>query len=97
MTFEFISIEPSWKKDKKLVAIFFNHNTQREKYVHFGARGMSDFTIHKDPARKELYLARHRSREDWMNPMTAGSLSRWILWNKPTLKQSIQDYKKRFT
>jgi len=23
-------------------------------------------------------------------------LSRWILWNKPTLKASISDFKKRF-
>ena len=28
--------------------------------------------------------------------MTAGSLSRYILWNKPTLKGSISDYRKRF-
>ena len=26
--------------------------------------------------------------------MSAGALSRWILWNKPTLKASIDDYKK---
>jgi len=23
-------------------------------------------------------------------------LARWILWNKPTIKESIKDYKKRF-
>jgi hypothetical protein len=67
-----------------------------EKIVSFGAAGMSDFTKHKDEERKELYLARHKKNEDWEKPMTPGSLSRYILWNKPTLKASIADYKKRF-
>jgi len=41
-------------------------------------------------------MNRHRTRENWNNPMSAGSLSRWILWNKPTLKASISDYKRKF-
>ena len=57
---------------------------------------MSDYTKHKDKARKQRYMNRHKSREDWSKPMSAGSLSRYILWNKPTLKASISDYKKRF-
>ena len=69
---------------------------QAQETTHFGSTGMSDFTIHKDPKRKERYLDRHRKREDWNAYMTAGALSRWILWNKPTLKASIADYKKRF-
>ena len=32
----------------------------RGKTVHFGSRGMSDFTIHKDPVRRARYRARHR-------------------------------------
>jgi hypothetical protein len=30
------------------------------------------------------------------NPMRAGYLSLYILWNLPSLKASIEDYKKRF-
>lgn len=46
---------------------------------------MSDFTLNKDPKRKLNYLARHdNKRENWgeINP---GALSRFLLWNKPTL------------
>jgi hypothetical protein len=68
----------------------------KEVVVSFGAKGMSDFTKHKDPERKNLYLVRHKKNEDWTDPLTAGALSRWILWNKPTLKASIDDFKKRF-
>jgi hypothetical protein len=28
--------------------------------------------------------------------MTAGALSRWILWNEPTLEDSFKDYLQRF-
>jgi hypothetical protein len=28
--------------------------------------------------------------------MTAGTLALYILWNKPTIKESIKDYKKKF-
>ena len=57
---------------------------------------MSDYTIHKDKKRKERYMKRHKVNENWNDPTTAGSLSRYILWNKPTLKASIEDYRKRF-
>jgi hypothetical protein len=42
------------------------------------------------------YVARHKAREDFNDYMTAGSLSYWILWNKPTLTASIEDYLNRF-
>lgn len=91
-----VEIKPSTNKNKKYMAIFFDDNNKRIKTIHFGAKGMSDFTIHKDKERKERYLKRHQKRENWNDPKTAGALSRWILWNKPTLKGSIRDYKKRF-
>lgn len=91
-----VEIKPSTNKNKKYMAIFFDDNNKRIKTTHFGSKGMSDFTINKDKERKERYLKRHQKRENWDAPMTAGALSRWILWNKPTLKGSIRDYKKRF-
>lgn len=77
------------------MAIFYQDG-KKIKTTHFGAAGMSDYTKHKDKSRKKRYMNRHRTRENWNNPMTAGALSRWILWNKPTLKASIDDYKKKF-
>jgi len=91
-----VEIKPSTQKTKKLMAIFYDDNGKKIKTTHFGSAGMSDYTIHKDKERKERYLDRHRKRENWNDYMSAGSLSRWILWNKPTLKASIADYKKRF-
>jgi cation diffusion facilitator CzcD-associated flavoprotein CzcO len=92
----FVEIKPSTTKAKKLMAIFYDEKKKKIKTVHFGQKGFSDFPSHKDKSRKERYLTRHEKRENWNDYMTAGSLSRWILWNKPTLKASISDYKKRF-
>ena len=93
-----VVISDSPKKDKKLVAVFTDTQKGKttKKTIHFGSAGMSDYTINKDPKRKERYLKRHMKRENWNNPQSAGALSRWILWNKPSLNDSIKDFKKRF-
>jgi len=101
-----VEIKKSTKPNKKLMAVFCEceckgekskcGKSKRTKTVHFGSAGMSDYTIHKDPERKQRYIKRHQARENWNDYKTAGALSRWILWNKPTLKGSITDYKKKF-
>ena len=65
------------------------------KTVHFGAAGYEDFTTHGDENRKKRYLARHK-HEEWGRDgvHTAGFWARWILWNKPTIQQSVQDINK---
>lgn len=65
-------------------------------YVDFGARGYSDYTKHKDPVRKQRYITRHKSRENWSNAKTAGFWSRWLLWEKPTLTQAKNFIKRKF-
>lgn len=68
------------------------------KKIHFGQEGASDFTKHKDVKRKQRYINRHEKRENWKKSgiQTAGFWSRWILWNKPTLRGSINDVNKKF-
>ena len=63
--------------------------------VRFGDSTYEDYNIHKDKARKALYLARH-DKEDWEDLGKAGTWSRWLLWNKPTLRGSMRDMEKRF-
>lgn len=91
------AIKPSWIRGKKYAALFENTKTGRPKTVHFGASGYEDYPTHQDPERKKRYLERHgRGRENWSDPTTPGALSRWILWNKPTLEASIRDFTRRF-
>jgi hypothetical protein len=84
-----VVISKSAKTDKRLKANFGN------KTVHFGARGGSAFIDHKDQKTKANWEARHRVRERWKDYDSAGSLSKHILWNKPTLQASVTDLNKR--
>lgn len=61
----------------------------------FGAAGMSDYTIHKDKERRERYISRHKKDLRTNDPMKPGYLSMYILWNKPSVKTSLADYKRR--
>ena len=92
-----VVLTPSSRKNKKWMVIMKSKGN-RLKTVHFGQKNYSDMTLHKDPDRKNNYISRHKKREDWLKSgvETAGFWSRWILWNKPTLKDSIKDTEKRF-
>jgi hypothetical protein len=65
---------------------------------YLGASGCSDSTIHKDGQRKYIYIDRHNNNENWSKSgiYNAGVWSRWLLWNKPTIKDSYMDIKTKF-
>ena len=88
-----ITIERSNKPDKKYLA------TVNNKHIHFGNSKYHDYTIHKDNDRKERYIARHKAREDYTKQgvATPGHLSRFILWNEPTIQQNINKLNKKYT
>ncbi len=81
-----ILLSKSPRADKKYRVILPNNER-----VDFGATGYEDYTTHKDPNRKERYLLRHAKNENWNDPFSAGFWSRWLLWNKPSLEESIED------
>lgn len=91
----YVKISKSERKDKKYTAKFYDDDGDVVQTTHFGQRGASDMTIHKNEDKKKAYLARHKN-ENWNDYLTPASLARHILWNKPTLKASIDDYVKRF-
>ena len=86
MNIKQITIAPSKNKNKKLQAII-EYENKNHKTVNFGAKGYSDFTLHKDPDRKTRYLARHKHDPSKID--TAGGLARDILWSEPTLKKAV--------
>ena len=85
-----IIIKPSNKPDKKYDAII-----DGKKTISFGAKGMSDYTNHKGKERKERYLARHKN-DNYNNPLYPSFYSNNLLWNKPTITESIKDTNRRF-
>ena len=86
-----IEISPSTRQGKKFQAVIDNQKT-----IHSGSKGASDFTLNKDKARKERYERRHKKREDWTDPKSAGLYAKNILWNKRTIQASTKDTNQRF-
>lgn len=90
-----ITLRRATAKGKKYKMVFVDKDG-RTRTTHFGQQGASDFTRHGDKDRRARYWARHRPREDWDDPHSAGSLSRYVLWNKRSLDASVRDYARRF-
>jgi len=105
-----LSIIPSKSKGKKWEARFSDDG--KEVKVNFGADGYRDYTLLSNKSSKfylkekserdkvkSAYINRHRKREEklWKNsPMSPATLSRFILWEKPTLTAAIVAFKARF-
>ena len=89
-----VKIIKSSRSDKKYMAMF--NIDGKKKTTHFGQSGADDYTITRDEDQKKRYRSRHKKDLDTGDPTRAGYLSYYILWNKPTITDSIADYKKRF-
>ncbi len=85
------TLQKSKSKNKKFKII-------NGKTINFGDSRYDDFTLHKNPNRKKLYLARHKKRENWNKSgiNTAGFWSKHLLWNKNSLNKSIKNIEDRF-
>lgn len=87
-----MQVENSNRKGKRFKAIFKNG-----KIIHFGQQGGKTYIDEGDKTKRENYLARHKSRENWNDPYTAGALSRWILWGDYTsIDGNIASFKRMF-
>ena len=88
-----IVIKKSTNSNKKFDAVI-----DGKKKISFGQAGASDYTKHKDDDRKNRYVDRHRKNENWGKDgvETAGFWSKNVLWNKKTLKDSVDDINKKF-
>jgi hypothetical protein len=85
-------IQKSTRAGKRFMATYANG-----KVVHFGqANGMA-YIDHGDKVKRENYLLRHKKRENWNDPFSAGSLSRYLLWGDSTdLETNHQAFMKKF-
>ena len=87
-----VRLTRSDRKHKKYKVVVDN------KTIHFGDSRYLDYTHHKDEARKQRYINRHKSNENWSKSgiKTAGFWSKHLLWNQPTIKGSIRNIESRF-
>ena len=75
--------------------VYIMNTTGRVKKVPFGAKGYSDFTIHKDKDRRERYRSRH-ANDKLDDPTKSGFWSWYALWgNSSNLNIAFKDSVKR--
>ena len=91
---ELLNIEPSRRKDKKLVATF--KVDDRIRHIHFGLKNSLTYAEGADDKTRDAYIARHSVNEDWTNPLTAGALSYWVLWHSNSIDKGIKIFKNLF-
>ncbi len=80
---------------KKNTAIINDTKNHNKKIIHFGAKLYEDYTHHKDDKRKKAYLSRHK-HDNAQNPLYPSFYATNLLWNKPTLKESIVDINRKY-
>lgn len=83
-------------KSPKRFSATFEDSTGATKKISFGQRFGETFIDHGDLEKRKNYIARHRPRENWDDPYSAGALSRWLLWEKRSLPDAVREYKIRF-
>lgn len=85
-----------YKSDKPKKKFFIITSTGKK--VYFGASGYEDYTMHKDPKRKELYIKRHsKMGENWGKSGidTSGFYARWLLWEEPTVELAYKKLREK--
>ena len=92
-------LKRSNRKDKKFK---ITNPESPDKWIHFGAKGLEDFTIHKDPERRRKWLKRMSRIKNKQGKLiiyqpTSPLFWSWqLLWNKPSIEASATDIKKNF-
>ena len=96
MTYKLLHVEASPVAGKKMRAVFFDSESGKKKHKDFGATGYDDYVHTRDKEARARYRKRHAKDLLTGDPMRAGFLSYYILWNKETIHDSVLDYKRRF-
>ena len=94
MKLEKVVRTPTERKEFKAI---FTLDNGSSKTVRFGTS--SNFVLNNDKTQKDRsnYIKRHRVNENHDNPLTAGALSRHLLWgDSRSLKKNVDDFKTRF-
>ena len=89
-----LSVKKSTAKGKKWTATF--KEGEKEKMVHFGATGYTDYTKGATDEQRKSYRARHRSGAT-ARPDSANALSYYILWgDSRSLASNLKSFKNKY-
>lgn len=85
-----VGVEEINEKNKRFKAYFSDGTVTK-----FGQTGSKTYLDHQDKKLKSNYIKRHIKDLDTKDYTRSGYASLFLLWNKPTLKESITDFNRR--
>jgi len=92
-----IKDNPNGKKDKKRLIAFFLMKDGKTRQKKFGSYGSYSFSDGAEEKIRNNYIKRHsKLNEDWNDIFSAGSLSRYILWEFKSNNEIEKFYNRKF-
>ena len=90
-----ISITRTPNSSKEFKAVF-ELNNKRKRTVRFGTSSNFALNHQKSEDDRKNYIRRHTVNENFDDPLSAGSLSRYILWEGRDWRANVRAFKRRF-
>ncbi len=94
-----VEIMKSKYPDKKYtIILYYPDDGKKRKTLQIGQAGAEDFILGASETKKNSYIKRHQARENHgiSGIATRGFWAMHLLWNQPTITESIKDIEKRF-
>lgn len=92
-----IKDNPNAPKDKKRLIAFFIMKDGKTKTKKFGMfKSAGTFADGSTEEKRNQYIARHEKRENWNDIFSAGSLSRYVLWEFRSNNNIEKFYNRKF-
>jgi hypothetical protein len=99
MTKTKVEIMKSKYPNKKFtIILYYADDGKKRKTLQIGQANAEDFTLGASETKKQAYIKRHQARENHgiSGIETRGFWARHLLWNQPTISESIKDIEKKF-
>lgn len=87
-------IQPAPKNTSSRLTVIFK-GPDKTTSLRFGSADGEAYVDHGDDKLKKAWIARHGAKSSFDDPSSRSFWSRWILWNKESIPESVEKLRKR--
>ena len=91
-------MKSKYPNKKFTIILYYPDDGKKRKTLQIGQAGAEDVTLGASETKKNSYIKRHQAKENHgiSGIATRGFWAKNLLWNKPTITESIKDIEKKF-
>jgi hypothetical protein len=91
-------MKSKYPNKKFTIILYYPDDGKKRKTLQIGQAGAEDVTLGASETKKNSYIKRHQAKENHgiSGIATRGFWALHLLWNKPTITESIKDIEKKF-